>query len=57
MWAAGFLRVFYILFMFVAAPKIGVANTLVWVFLGQILFASILDRLDCLVWRSEASIG
>ena len=44
MWTAGFLGSLYILFMFISAPKIGAANTLVWVFLGQILFATLLDR-------------
>lgn len=38
----GFLGSFYILFMFVAAPKIGSASTLLWVFLGQMLFATLL---------------
>ncbi|MFC0819924.1 DMT family transporter [Moraxella marmotae] len=38
----GFLGSFYILFMFIAAPKIGSANTLLWVFLGQMLFATVL---------------
>lgn len=32
----------YILFMFIAAPKIGSANTLLWIFLGQMFFATIL---------------
>lgn len=43
MWTSGFLGMFYMLFMFIATPHIGAANTLVWVFLGQILFAVILD--------------
>lgn len=38
----GFLGSFYILFMFIAAPKIGSASTLLWVFLGQMLFATAL---------------
>lgn len=38
----GFLGSFYILFMFIAAPKIGSASTLLWVFLGQMLFATLL---------------
>lgn len=38
----GFLGSFYILFMFVAAPKIGSANTLLWMFLGQMFFAAVL---------------
>ncbi|WP_338809587.1 DMT family transporter [Neisseria leonii] len=43
MWLTGFLGSFYILFMFIAAPKIGAANTLLWVFLGQMLFATLLS--------------
>lgn len=42
MWLTGFLGSFYILFMFIAAPKIGSASTLLWVFLGQMLFATLL---------------
>ena len=38
-----FFGMFYMLFMFIATPHIGAANTLVWVFLGQILFAVVLD--------------
>lgn len=34
MWLTGFLGSFYILFMFIAALKIGSASTLLWVFLG-----------------------
>ncbi|WP_020559787.1 DMT family transporter [Thiofilum flexile] len=45
MWLPGFLGSFYILFMFIAAPKIGSANTLLWVFLGQMYFALLLSRL------------
>lgn len=45
MWTSGFLGMFYMLFMFIATPHIGAANTLVWVFLGQILFAVVLDAL------------
>lgn len=43
MWLPGFLGSLYILCMFVAAPKIGATNTLLWVFLGQMLFATIID--------------
>ena len=42
MWLSGFLGSFYILFMFISAPKIGSANTLLWVFLGQMIFATAL---------------
>lgn len=44
MWLPGFLGSFYILFMFIAAPKIGAGNTLLWVFLGQMYFALILSQ-------------
>ena len=44
MWLPGFLGSFYILFMFIAAPKIGAGNTLLWVFLGQLYFAMILNQ-------------
>lgn len=44
MWLPGFLGSFYILFMFIAAPKIGAGNTLLWVFLGQMYFAMILGQ-------------
>ena len=44
MWMTGFLGSFYILFMFIAAPKIGAANTLLWVFLGQMYFAMFLSQ-------------
>lgn len=44
MWLTGFLGSFYILFMFVSAPKIGSANTLLWVFLGQMYFSVILSQ-------------
>ena len=44
MWLPGFLGSFYILFMFIAAPKIGAGNTLLWVFLGQMYFAIILNQ-------------
>ncbi len=42
MWLPGLLGSFYIVFMFIAAPKIGSASTLLWVFLGQMLFAVLL---------------
>ena len=45
MWLPGFLGSFYILFMFITAPKIGVGNTLLWVFLGQMYFALILSQM------------
>jgi len=45
MWSPGFLGSFYILFMFIAAPKIGAGNTLLWVFLGQMYFALLLSQL------------
>lgn len=44
MWLPGLLGSFYILFMFIAAPKIGAGNTLLWVFLGQMYFALILNQ-------------
>ena len=44
MWLPGFLGSFYILFMFIAAPKIGAGNTLLLVFLGQMYFALILSQ-------------
>ena len=44
MWLPGFLGSFYILFMFIAAPKIGAGNTLLWVFLGQMYSAMILNQ-------------
>ncbi|WP_336038736.1 DMT family transporter [Acinetobacter calcoaceticus] len=43
MWMPGFLGSLYILCMFVAAPKIGATTTLLWVFIGQMLFATIID--------------
>lgn len=45
MWLPGLLGSFYILFMFIAAPKIGSANTLLWVFLGQMFFAVLLSQM------------
>ena len=45
MWLPGFLGSFYILFMFISAPKIGSGNTLLWVFLGQMYFALIIGKL------------
>ena len=45
MWTPGFLGSFYILFMFIAAPKIGSGNTLLWVFLGQMYFSLILNQI------------
>ena len=44
MWLPGLLGSLYILCMFIAAPKIGATNTLLWVFLGQMLFATIIDN-------------
>lgn len=44
MWLPGLLGSFYILFMFIAAPKIGAGNTLLWIFLGQMYFAIILNQ-------------
>lgn len=44
MWTSGFIGLFYILFMFIAAPKIGAATTLVWIFLGQVLIATLIDH-------------
>lgn len=44
MWLPGVLGTFYVLFMFIAAPKIGAGNTLLWVFLGQMYFAMILNQ-------------
>lgn len=46
MWLTGVLGSFYILFMFIAAPKIGSGNTLLWVFLGQMYFSFILSQLN-----------
>ncbi|OJU53961.1 MAG: hypothetical protein BGN93_01080 [Acinetobacter sp. 39-4] len=43
MWFPGFLGSIYILCMFLAAPQIGATNTLLWVFLGQMLFVTIID--------------
>lgn len=43
MWLTGFIGSFYILLMFIAAPKIGAANTLLWVFLGQMYIATLLS--------------
>lgn len=43
MWSPGLLGSLYILCMFLAAPKIGATNTLLWVFLGQMLFATLVD--------------
>ncbi|KXO84095.1 hypothetical protein AYK86_08585 [Acinetobacter venetianus] len=43
MWLPGLLGSLYILCMFLAAPKIGATNTLLWVFLGQMLFATLVD--------------
>ena len=45
MWLPGLLGSFYILFMFIAAPKIGSASTLLWVFLGQMFFAVLISQL------------
>lgn len=45
MWMPGFLGSFYILFMFIAAPKIGSGNTLLWVFLGQMYFSLVLSQI------------
>ena len=44
MWLPGVLGVCHLVMMFVAAPHIGAASTLVWIFLGQVLFAVFLDR-------------
>lgn len=41
-WFTGFLGSFYLWFVFIAAPKIGSTNTLLWVFLGQMFFATLL---------------
>ncbi|WP_037587130.1 DMT family transporter [Stenoxybacter acetivorans] len=54
MWSMGFIGAFYLLFMFIAAPKIGAANTLVWVFLGQIFFAAALDKIGWLNMPAQA---
>lgn len=43
MWLSGLLGSFYILCMFIAAPHIGVTNTLLWIFLGQMIFATFMD--------------
>lgn len=48
MWSAGLLGMFYILFMFVSAPQLGVANTLVWMLFGQLICALILDSFGLL---------
>lgn len=44
MWISGFIGLFYMLFMFIAAPHIGAATTLVWVFIGQALIATLIDH-------------
>ena len=44
MWLSGFLGSLYILCMFVAAPHIGATNTLLWIFLGQMIFATLIDH-------------
>ncbi|RZF52729.1 DMT family transporter [Acinetobacter halotolerans] len=43
MWLSGLLGSFYILCIFLAAPHIGATNTLLWVFLGQMIFATMID--------------
>ncbi|ENW93643.1 DMT family transporter [Acinetobacter sp. NIPH 1852] len=43
MWLSGLLGSLYILCMFLAAPHIGATNTLLWIFLGQMIFATIID--------------
>lgn len=44
MWVSGFIGLFYMLFMFIAAPHIGAATTLVWIFIGQVLIATLIDH-------------
>lgn len=44
MWISGFIGLFYMLFMFIAAPHIGAATTLVWIFIGQVLIATLIDH-------------
>lgn len=43
MWLSGLLGSLYILCIFLAAPHIGATNTLLWIFLGQMIFATIID--------------
>lgn len=47
-WLTGVLGSAYIVLMFVAAPKIGSANTLLWVFVGQMVFATALAHFGVL---------
>lgn len=44
MWISGFIGLFYMLFMFISAPHIGAATTLVWIFIGQALIATLIDH-------------
>jgi bacterial/archaeal transporter family-2 protein len=43
-WLGGLLVAFYILCVTLAAPKIGVANAIFWVLLGQLMSASAIDH-------------
>ena len=45
MWLSGCIGSFYILCMFVAVPQIGITNTLLWIFLGQMLFATLIESI------------
>jgi bacterial/archaeal transporter family-2 protein len=43
-WLGGLLVAFYVLSVTFAAPRIGVANAIFWVLLGQLLSASVIDH-------------
>ncbi|CAG8998268.1 MAG: hypothetical protein CENE_00210 [Candidatus Celerinatantimonas neptuna] len=44
MWTSGCFGFFYIVFMFLAFPRIGVSNSLVLVFIGQIIASVVIDN-------------
>jgi transporter family-2 protein len=43
-WLGGLFVAFYVLSVTMAAPKIGVANAIFWVLLGQLISASAIDH-------------
>ncbi|WP_434356998.1 DMT family transporter [Parasalinivibrio latis] len=44
MWASGCIGAFYIFFMFIAFPKLGVSVSILFVFLGQVVLSVVIDH-------------
>lgn len=65
LWTSGFIGVFYILAMFISAPHIGMAASLIFLFVGQLIISTGIDHYGAFgmpvikisIWRASALIA